>query len=506
MIPGIKRLKALYVYEILSQSGETMSLKAIHKKLSEVYLIEETPKTLRALLNDMMEAGLVNGDGLTERTSRLHYKDGKRRAKDTNMYAGYYVENQFEDSELLWLIHNTIFSKQLTENKSNHLVKELLKLGTDKLSSKVGNVEGMKQFYHTSNPSVSNNIDKLSSAIHDDAAVQFIYTDYKIDKKLHPVSDEPITVKPARMVPLNGFYYLIAFEVDTGDIRHYRIDKMKSVETTKAKVNFSARSNRINIDEYLASHSLMFLGNPVSVRIKIPEDKIGLVIDRFGDDFRLYEYSDGNALIGFKSNESDLYVWALENGEFVEVIEPQNIRNRLRQTVQSMSYKYTDTVIDYYYDALYRAQTYGSFHCPDFPLNTQKEWLQVSNLKRLDLWNNQISNIEFVCKFPNLVDLKIIVEKTLQDITPLKQFSKLRSLALDTTQVSDIEVLANIEIKRLRLFDNKNIKDYSPIYEIKGLEDLFVDTETANLINMELFKHSKPVLRVHDTSRFRANL
>ena len=500
MIPGFKKLTAMYVYEILSEAGEPKTREQINKALAEKYNIEITLKTLKVLLTEMMGAGLIDVEEIIKRKSKLHYKDGSYKTKITNMHSNYFVVNEFADDELLWLIHNTIFSKQLTENKSNNLVERLLKLGTKELRSKVGSVKGMKQFYHTPNPSVSYNIDKLSSAIYEDKTVQFIYTEYKKDKQLHPISDEPIIVKPARMVPLNGFYYLIAYETKSERIQHYRIDKIKNLESANVKTDFSAKNDRINIDEYLSSHSFMFSGNPISVKIKIPEDKVGLVIDRFGDKIHIYQDNSEYVSIGFNSNESDLYVWALENGEYVEVIEPQRIRNKLRETVQALSYKYTETTIDYYYSALSYANEHKSFSCIGFPLDFYNEWLNLSDLIRLNLTNNKVDNIEFINNFPSLSELTIS-EKALTDISPMKYLSKLRYFSLEKTQVSDLSSLANIEIEKLRLLYNDEIEDYSPIYEIKGMKELIITYDIADKINMEMFKFSKPNLYVYDNPK-----
>ena len=500
MVPELKRLKVLYVYEILSNSGEEMSRAEINRILWDKYKIKETPKTLKKLLDDMVYAELIEIGEQKDRTTRKRDETGEWIEEDTTMTLGYFVEKDFSDDELLWIIHNTIFSKQLTENKSNNLVKKLLKLGTNGLKQKVGSVEGMKQFYHTPNPAVSNNIETLSDAIHEDKTVQFIYTEYKKDKQLHPISDEPIIVKPARMVPLNGFYYLIAYETKSERIQHYRIDKIKNLEYANVKTDFSAKNDRINIDEYLSSHSFMFSGNPISVKIKIPEDKVGLVIDRFGDKIHIYQDNSEYVSIGFNSNESDLYVWALENGEYVEVIEPQRIRNKLRETVQALSYKYTETTIDYYYSALSYANEHKSFSCIGFPLDFYNEWLNLSDLIRLNLTNNKVDNIEFINNFPSLSELTIS-EKALTDISPMKYLSKLRYFSLEKTQVSDLSSLANIEIEKLRLLYNDEIEDYSPIYEIKGLKELIITYDIADKINMEMFKFSKPNLYVYDNPK-----
>ena len=50
MVPELKRLKAMYVYEILSEKGEELSRADINKILWDKYKIKETPKTLKRVV------------------------------------------------------------------------------------------------------------------------------------------------------------------------------------------------------------------------------------------------------------------------------------------------------------------------------------------------------------------------------------------------------------------------------------------------------------------------
>ncbi len=493
MVPELKRLKAMYVYEILSNSGEEMSRAEINRILWDKYKVKETPKTLKKLLDDMVYAELIETGEQKDRKTKKIDENGKLIEEDTTMTMGYFVEKDFSDDELLWIIHNTIFSKQLTENKSNNLVKKLLKLGTNGLKQKVGSVEGMKQFYHTPNPAVSNNIETLSDAIHEDKTVQFIYTEYKKDKQLHPISEELITVKPARMVPLNGFYYLIAYEAESKTIQHYRIDKIKNLKKTDIKTDFSSKNSRINIDEYLSSHSFMFAGKPIPVKIKVPEDKIGLVIDRFGDKIHIYQDDSDYVSIGFNSNESDLYIWALENGEYVEVIEPQHIRNKLRVTVQSMSKKYTASDEDVYFDAIQYAKKTLHFECGEFHFSNREEWLQLTAIESLELDKNGFTDISILKRFKNLEFLKIQNEH-ISDVSVVKDLPLLRDLCLRKTDVESIECLRNSNIRFVELLNNKNITDYSPLYYIKNLRLLTIDDKAAEKIDIKrLLENNDPL-------------
>ena len=68
MVPELKRLKAMYVYEILSNSGEEMSRAEINRILWDKYKVKETPKTLKKLFTELKSENrdellvLANGD------------------------------------------------------------------------------------------------------------------------------------------------------------------------------------------------------------------------------------------------------------------------------------------------------------------------------------------------------------------------------------------------------------------------------------------------------------
>ena len=72
MVPELKRLKAMYVYEILSEKGDELSRAEINKILWDKYKVKETPKTLKKLLDDMVYAGLIEiGEQKDRKTKKL---------------------------------------------------------------------------------------------------------------------------------------------------------------------------------------------------------------------------------------------------------------------------------------------------------------------------------------------------------------------------------------------------------------------------------------------------
>lgn len=64
------------------------------------------------------------------------------------------------------------------------------------------------------------------------------------------------------------------------------------------------------------------------------------LIDWFGKDFRILEKNDDTIKILVKCNEEAMKYWALQYGPYVEVLEPEHLRERVKEAVNNMAEKY----------------------------------------------------------------------------------------------------------------------------------------------------------------------
>lgn len=197
----IKAIRAVYIYEILLNADKPLTRQEIANKLSTIYNIDESLRTLTNFLRKMIAADLIKAetqkheeesDNQEENTDLIdinNIKDiddddddvdeyGVKKIKRTNYSI---KERPLEDSELLWLIDNAIFSKQLSESTSNTIVAKLLKLGSKKLKDKVRFMGDNKHYFHASNDNISDNIDELSAAIKEGKSVTFTPLEYGLD-------------------------------------------------------------------------------------------------------------------------------------------------------------------------------------------------------------------------------------------------------------------------------------------------------------------------------------
>jgi predicted DNA-binding transcriptional regulator YafY len=86
----------------------------------------------------------------------------------------------------------------------------------------------------------------------------------------------------------------------------------------------------------------MVFGKSVNASVKIKsEDKINDFIDWFGKDVS-FEKVDSCLVANLKVNEESLIFWALQYGQYVEVLKPLETRNKIKEILKTMIESYND--------------------------------------------------------------------------------------------------------------------------------------------------------------------
>ena len=60
------------------------------------------------------------------------------------------------------------------------------------------------------------------------------------------------------------------------------------------------------------------------------------LIDWFGKTFKILKHQDGKLEILLKCNESAIKYWALQYGDYVEILAPQSLRDSIAESVRGM--------------------------------------------------------------------------------------------------------------------------------------------------------------------------
>ena len=258
---------------------------------------------------------------------------------------GYYlVSRDFEDAELRMLIDSVLFSSNLTQTQAKNLIEKMKKQSNRYFSAKVSHVSNLPELHHGDNKQLMYVLDTINDAISEKKKISFVYNNYGTDFKLHARRSEPYIVNPYQMVANKGRYYLICNYDKYDDISHFRLDKITQVkildEPVKPMKQVHGLEQGLNLPKHMAEHIYMFSGQSVRVKLRTDSDTVSELIDWFGKDFRITEESDGKILVSLLINEQAMFYWALQYGPYVEVLEPESLRSKLRDAVAKMNEKY----------------------------------------------------------------------------------------------------------------------------------------------------------------------
>ena len=73
----------------------------------------------------------------------------------------------------------------------------------------------------------------------------------------------------------------------------------------------------------------MFGGESIRVKFLTPEFMLDTLVDWFGKDFKILHKEDDQLLISVKVNAIAIKFWAMQYGEYIEIIEPVTLRETI---------------------------------------------------------------------------------------------------------------------------------------------------------------------------------
>ncbi len=272
----------------------------------------------------------------------------KELGYDISMEKGYrLLSREFDDSELRILIDSVLFSKSISTKQLKELIEKIRSLASNYFNVKVSHVSNLPELNRTINKQAMYSLDAINDAIANKKKISFIYNQIGSDFKLHPKREEPYIVNPYQIVANNGKFYLISNYDKYDNVAHFRIDKMTDVRILKDKVKPMNKvpelEKGLNLPKHMAEHFYMFSGKSVSAKIKTTEDMMSELVDWFGTDFKILEKTTDSICIRVTCNQDALRYWALQYGPYVEIIEPVELRESLRDDVKKMFEKYSNT-------------------------------------------------------------------------------------------------------------------------------------------------------------------
>jgi predicted DNA-binding transcriptional regulator YafY len=102
----------------------------------------------------------------------------------------------------------------------------------------------------------------------------------------------------------------------------------------------------LNLPKHMAEHIYMFSGKSEKVLFKVDKSRLDDIVDWFGTDFKIRKKLENHYLISVDVNINAMYYWALQYGQYVDVIKPESLREKLHDTISDMYARYSVTELE----------------------------------------------------------------------------------------------------------------------------------------------------------------
>ena len=258
--------------------------------------------------------------------------------------AGSYLETrEFEDSELKLLIDGVLCSQHINPRQSSDLIEKLCKLSNKYFRSHVKNIHTVKDWNKTENPALFYNIEMVDIAIEEGKQLQYDYNKYGLDKQLHKSSFQRVT--PYQLILHNQRYYLMAYSGYWGNMVFHRLDRISNIRMYDKPAHpireVPGYESGIDYKKISSTMPYMYTDEPERIEFATESWMVDQGIGWFGKDIAVRKTDDeNNVIISLWASPNAMEHWAMQYLNYVEVISPAHLRDRIQVNLQNGIQKY----------------------------------------------------------------------------------------------------------------------------------------------------------------------
>lgn len=327
--------------------------KQFNQKLKLLYLqrilLEQTdeqhPMTVPQLIGELLRYGIAAERKSVYADLEALEQFGLDIAREPGRNGGYYVAQRlFEMPELKLLVDAVQSSKFITVKKSNELIHKL-----EGFSSRYQAQQLQRQVYVANrvksiNESVYYNIDRIHEGIACNSRISFQYYEYNVDKqRVYRRNGARYQVSPWALSWDDENYYLIAYDPAAADIRHYRVDKMASIELEEGPRDGQEVFEQLDMAVYSRRTFGMFGGEVCRVKLAFSNRLIGVVLDRFGKEVIIHKQDETRFFVHTEVALSPLFFsWMMSFGDQAQILGPPPVVAQMRDILRSLDGLYQD--------------------------------------------------------------------------------------------------------------------------------------------------------------------
>lgn len=252
------------------------------------------------------------------------------------------VSRQFEIAELKLLVDAIQSSKFITEKKSTQLIKKLESLASSHEAKQLQRQVYVSGRIKMMNESIYYNIDEIHSAIEANRKIRFQYFQWNVKKEAELRKDGQFyEVSPWALLWDNEYYYLLGFDAEANQMKHYRVDKMLKSTCIDAPREGKEAFEQCDIAAYTKKLFGMFSGEERNVKLEFDNSLAGVVIDRFGKDIIIVPSDESHFITNVKVAVSEQFFgWIFGLGDGVKILGPEQVLEQMKLEVKKANERY----------------------------------------------------------------------------------------------------------------------------------------------------------------------
>ena len=306
----------------------------------------EHPLSEARIMELMDREGVTVNRNNVERNMGFLMEAGVDVEHARGLKGGYYLtERKFTEAELRLLIDSVLASRHISNTNSKKLIGKIEDLASDSFRHQMTHVKMVDAFEKTENEELFKSIGIIDRAISKKKAIHFDYMKYGSDKKMFCSSSPTVTV--LQMILQNQRYYLVSYNMDVKEVRHYRVDRIKNAELTDLAAvpirDVPGYESGFDYTKYATQLPYMYTDRPEQITFLADESIIDQVVDWLGKKNVIFDKNapEGKIRVRVTASRMAFKFWALQYLEHVEVLMPRQLRTDILKSLQDGVNKYS---------------------------------------------------------------------------------------------------------------------------------------------------------------------
>lgn len=264
-----------------------------------------------------------------------------QQAKGTG--GGYYIGGRdFELAELKLLVDSVQSCKFITSKKSMELIRKLGQLTNEHEARQLQRYVYIYNRIKSSSETIYYIVDDIHTAMLNNRQIRFRYAEWTMQKKLEAKNHGmEYVVSPWALTWNDQNYYLIGYEQEAQDIRHYRVDKIQKLAVCDTEREGKEAFRNFDLALFSKKTFGMYHGKDEKVTLSCENSMIGVIIDRFGKDSMIIPADENhfhiNTLI---STSPQFFGWIAGLSGKVVIHSPEYVRDEYKEYLKGLLESY----------------------------------------------------------------------------------------------------------------------------------------------------------------------